>query len=320
MSDIYIRFFDKIINKSLLDLLDELDPKPTRLIQFENASGSHTIFDTILQLSTSNHRTPIPIENLTNITTSALMDEFLCQAISMSVIHDYEFDLRDIQYVSSSRDNHGKFTSLYEFGKRCYELNRFDYQNVTEDEYFLNCVTQALNHERLTFICKCWSPSLSYSNSDGSHRFATAYFMAHRDNREYRFKANLKLYDFNYEWFQRVSKIYDLYLLSYKYKDNSMLLYDIFKPINDEHTHSFIALSTWDKTNDLLHDAYFPNVQQFLVLVNRRKSRNSLLQRYLSWGVKNDKLVDFLSMLNRIEFESLVYKQKKLKLVPISIA
>lgn len=132
--------------------------------------------------------------------------------------------LASLTGVAASKSKLSHYSSLYNFGRACYRDQRTSYLSMSEDAYFEYCLDGGYGEGGAHFYERSWCPGLIWSNSGGSHRFATACYMDEKDQRHATVSGIIKQYRLNYEWLDHVSKYFDTYLLTTDgYKSDSNL-------------------------------------------------------------------------------------------------
>lgn len=150
---------------------------------------------------------------------------------------DRTINILDVESIAASKSDLWKYDSIADFGEKMYFINRrYCYHaQMDEDQYFAHCLG-GLKSGGNRFSINCWSPSLKWNNSDGSHRFSTAYFMAKRQDRTHEVEAKITINRLNRVWIAALLKNYDMYIFQTSQDVDLFKLFDIH-----ESRHTYVA-------------------------------------------------------------------------------
>lgn len=229
---------------------------------------------------------------------SAYASEEYFRRLFMKESQETIIPLASLTGVAASKSKLSHYSSLYNFGRACYRDQRTSYQSMSEDAYFEYCLDGGYGEGGPHFYERSWCPGLIWSNSGGSHRFATACYMDEKDQRHTTVKGIITKYSFNYEWLDYVSKYFDTYLLTTDgYKSDSNL-HKLFQYGELEQSAAFIQFphtyyrSTARKQHVVVNE-YLPPAMTQLLLVRRNINLSGACRTWLQAKRKDGLLLPF---------------------------
>lgn len=170
----------------------------------------------------------------------------LCESVVRTI------SILDVERIAASRSDLSQYDSIADFGEKMYILNRRDsyHSSMSEDRYFAHCLS-GLKSGGNRFSLNCWSPSLEWKNSDGSHRFATAHYMAKHRTVNHVFDATIQINRLNRDWLSVLLQTYNMYFFK---TSQDVDLFKLFDMRNSKHTFvvepvPFGILGSYDETS-----------------------------------------------------------------------
>lgn len=191
----------------------------------------------------------------------------------------------DVENIAASKSDLWKYDSIADFGEKMYTINRRDpyHAQMSEDQYFAHCLS-GLKSGGNRFSINCWSPSLEWNNSDGSHRFSTACYMANCQDRTHAFEATITIKRLNRVWISALLKNYDMYFFQTSQDVDLFKLFDIH---DSKHTYVARTPPMGILSSNWLDD---PRFRTILLLLHKAE-KLSYLARH--WVGRNLRGVDF---------------------------
>lgn len=291
--------------RNISDYLAEVRLSETVLASSGTASGSYTLFDDYAPYQVEKMLPPLDARLLGQMSPHDASEAFTRRLViaSRQII---QVPIQEIQAIYASKSDTNRYASLDDFGKAIYEIYANDYIHWSTRAYFDHCLEAGLGEGGIDFQLKHWAPVLQWANSGGSHRFATARYIAMRENYPTFIDGSLTTYAFNHQWLDEVNQSYHSYLLTTTGHSTSAL-YDAFK-FNEQDHSTIIYLSPPSGLRMLTHQAS-SNIHQILLL-NRNIKWPRAIRQWLERQQKEGYLQDFHQLIQEykaIEAKSMAY-------------
>jgi len=125
-------------------------------------------------------------------------------------------DIRDVSSIENSRSILSDYDSIYSFGKKMYEI----YRKISFEDYIKHVLDYADNG-LLDMYYYSWKRCYHFSNSNGSHHFAIAHFLAKEKNINCLLKCNILVKIIRKEKLLNLLKDYSMFVIN---TDNEQVL------------------------------------------------------------------------------------------------
>lgn len=165
-----------------------------------------------------------------------------------------QIDIKEIDSISSSKSKWDySFDSIYLFGKNVYVDRDCKWS-------FEKCITHITSRKDILDISYySWNNKYTWHNSDGSHHFAVASFLATNEKIEHEFNCNLTIKKIDEEIAKNLLNTFDMFVIhqNCRYELNDCFDYDI-SMYDILHTTNTLVL--FEKNNNL--DKYIKTLQK----------------------------------------------------------
>lgn len=188
------------------------------------------------------------LDVFTNINSSYTNDDI--QILFSKLITTYEeksqIDIKQLNSIQSSKSKYNySFDSIYLFGREVY-VNR-DCKWTFE-----KCITHIISRKDILDISYySWNKKYTWHNSDGSHHFAVASFLATNEKIEHKFNCNLTINKIDEEIAKNLLNTFNIFVINQECRfelndcfDENILMYDI------SHTTNTLVLFEKNKSLD----------------------------------------------------------------------
>lgn len=281
-----------ITNPDLLEKLKKFSPSSPNINYESHSNGTHTLFDEIARMHWRWNEQCIAIEDIGEMSVSQATTVFSKRMIQRELV-SVAVPLSLVLSVSASKSNLYTYPSLYAFGKNCYGQFRDEFNNLSEREYFTHCINGALKEGGTDFNLKLWAPSLQWSNSGGSHRFSTAYYISVEQGFDFTIKGNLSVYSLNYDWLEQLSFEYDAFIMSVNNTSDAHVLYEAFKINSYDSSSTFISLKSFpDEENEC---------ETIILLLNRKQKMPMIVRKWMDYHLQSKSIIPLIKVVNDLK-------------------
>lgn len=292
-------WFDEINNKKLFEDTLKLVPRTSEITSKINSSGTYTLFDEaarhscIFEGERKSDSRKSSVEKIGQSTISQAINLFSENFIKVEKNIAINVPITRVEAVSASKSDLYKYSSLYDFGEHIYNVFKEDLKYLSEREYFKYCIDGGLSEGHIDFDIKLWSPRLRWNNSDGSHRFSTAHYIAVRDKIYFSIKGKLDIFKINYDWLEKLEHYYTPYIIDVQYPIGYSTLLNLFDFKCDYSSSTII---------DLKHSYSNSNTNTtVLLLINNNHELSRIAKRWLKQYIQAGKVLHFSEVVNDLK-------------------
>jgi len=270
---------DSIFYPNLMKELNGLSPNFPKLTLSRSCKEVKTIFDQATSYSCNCQHEKIPPEALGQQDVSAATSSFMRCLVDSEQLK-VDIPLSAVEAISCSSSYPTEFPTVYTFGEHCYNQCRQKKLHLSEREYFEKCLNESLLDGKTNFDIKLWEPSLRWSNSGGSHRFSTAFFINAEERYEHIVSGHLTVYTLDYSWLNKLCSVFDAYLMTVKFSEKSSI-YKIFEINKIGSSSTFVTLSTDPFTESIT----------ILLLLSKKQSISGIAKRWIKNTIRQNCLL-----------------------------
>jgi hypothetical protein len=275
---------DKFINHDKYKKIENLNLKETIFSSAQNACGINSLFTPLIAGShLSYHENLSDAASIGRLCASDATDMFYKNSCLYET-SDIEIDILEVDAISASKSDLNSYDSIEEFGGDLYRKyrNKKHVQNMSENEYFDWCLKGAIPSGNRSFTITEWNSLLKWDNHNGSHRFATAWYMAKKQSRKFSIAGSLISYKFNRPWFDSLAEKYNCFLLSLDYAGSSPYeIFDILDSNNNLIDLSRTSLTSYNSTTELR------NYSTYILMINKEYRQSLWQTEWLNRNLKS---------------------------------